>query len=596
MNDKNKKYRYIGTSTNPKDFTFDDSHFQKLIDDREFQAAYDYGMQYSFDNHEKQREYEHYLKTILRDGRKIEAVYRNIDEIYYPIIDFKNAVTTSGGLEKLSSDNEYANKFIEYKKSLGSGENRLSVKFEPQVQKLWGIDFLKRDNTEASIEKFYKDTGFNKQMLEANGVSVRLKNGCTYLEFDKSNDLANQILLNVNDDVSVHYSTIRGIYEDGTYTDDDQHSTISYSDAYRPLYRPSNLKLMQDLYKSAVNLEKEAYNTASAPIKQYSSTYVPLFAEDIQELNKQLNNGAITQSEYNARRKAAENSIINGMQNIGVGQYDIYTTYFNKDDAPVNEIVTQEQEEAILKRFNSTTRSQIRYGISVVDGKIGLTIDLMGNTSKKGVFDVNRKNDIQESDPIRFTIFGDDIQQQLQKEIDNDPKLQAYQELNDMQTLGYTYKDGLGNTYTYNGLDGWIVNGTQSDKSNDWIVKQIHKDKSSESIGRELALNHRSVNGKLVNKDQYGLDAMTAAIVMVKDLNPDIDILETLKVLYGDSLNYNNYTDIALGVFSLMSMSGTVAQEYEDSIANPDVYNAFNDIFDIYKNIIKVGKRFIVEY
>lgn len=596
MNDKNKKYRYIGTSTDPKDFTFDDSHFQKLIDDREFQKAYDYGMQYSFDNHEKQREYEHYLKTILREGRRVEAVYNNIDEIYYPIIDFKNAVTTSDGLEKLSLDNnEYANKFIEYKKSLGSGENRLNVKFEPQVQKLWGMDFLKRDNTEASIEKFYKDTGFNKQFLEANGVTVRLINGCTYLEFDKNNNLANQILLNVNDK-AFDYAKIRGVKEDGSYTDYDKETVLVNAGRYGTKYTPSNLKLMQDLYDNAVNLEKEAYNTASAPVKQYSSTYVALFAEDIQELNKQLSTGAITQSEYNARRKAAENSIINNMQNIGVGQYEVYTTYFNKDGAPDNEIVTQEQEEAILKRFNSTTRSQIRYGISVVDGRIGLTIDLMGNTSKEGQFKANRKDNIQESDPIRFTIFGDDIQQQLQKEIDNDPKLQAYQELNDMQTLGYTYKDGLGNTYTYNGIDGWIVNGTQSDKSNKWVINQIYKDKSSESVGRELALKHRSINGKLVNKDQYGLDAMTAAIVMVNDLNPNVDILETLKVLYGDSLNYNNYTDIALGVFSLMSISGTVAQEYEDSIANTDVYDAFNDIFDIYKNIIKVGKRFIVEY
>ena len=271
-----KNYRYIGGSSNPKDQEFDHTKFDELVNNRQYQDAYDYAIQYPLLDPIEEAESMNDLKNMLREGRITETVYKNVDESAYPIIDFRNAVEMPGGLERLSEDNQYAKEFIEYKNSIGSGENRLKVTFQPQQQKLFGIDFLRRDNTEASIEKFYETTGYSKQYLEANGVKVGLKDGKPYLEFDKSNDLANTILLNINDKGGYNgdrgYSVgIQGVRNDGSLTDLDACSWTFNSDL-RTTEHPSNLLKMQRLYNSALRLEEKAYVEGTAKVKQYSST------------------------------------------------------------------------------------------------------------------------------------------------------------------------------------------------------------------------------------------------------------------------------------------------------------------------------------
>lgn len=577
-----KNYKYIGSSTKPEDQTFNQDYYNELVDNRQYQEAYDYAIQYPLLDPVEEGESMNELKNMLREGRVAQAVYRNIDESAYPIVDFRNAVEQPGGLERLSKDNEYANKFKEYKASLGGGQNRLRVRFEPEIQKLLGMDWLRRDNTYANIDKFYEETGFNKQYLEANGVEVHLIDGINYLEFDKSNDLANSILLHLHD--GGNYGTkLQGVREDGSYTDYDKQSTVYNSDVMHG-ENPSNLKLMQRLYSNAYRLEEKAYADGSAKVKQYSSIFVPLMYENAQNLEDQLAQGKIKDATFNSRIKRENAKLITGIAGMGVTDYEIQSSYFNKDGEPVNRPLTQKEKEEILEGYIGTKATDIKYGITITGNRVGLTVILPP---------IKLTNEDEDEKSVRFTIFGDDIEQTLQRQINNDPGMQAYQEINDMQDLGYTYKDNNGNTYTYDRLDGWIVNGNDRSKSKEWVTRQIHKDKAAQDIGRAIVMNNVSVNGAMVDLKRYSNQIMAASVMIANDANKNGDIIEALHLIYGDKIDYTDANAITKAIFALKGTGNRVAQEYEDIIANPAVYEKFNDIYEVCANMLNVGRRFI---
>lgn len=580
MADKN--YRYIGNSTNPKDSVFNNAYYKNLLNNRQYQDAYDYAKQYPLIDAIENAEYRNNLKNMLRKGHIVESIYKNADEAAYPAIDFRNAVEQPGGLEKLSPNNKYANQFKEYKASLGSGQNRLRVRFEPKTQKFLGIDWLKKDNTYANIDKFYEETGFNKQYLEANGVEVRLIDGVSYLEFDKSNDLANTILLHLHD--SGTYGTkIQGVKKDGSYTDFDRQSSVYISDITHN-ENPSNLKLMQRLYSSASKIEEKAYVDGSAKVKQYSSQIFPLMYDNAQELEKQLAEGKIKSSDFNSRIKRENQKLIDGLAFINPSEYEIQSSAFNEDGTSVNVSLDQKQKQELHERYKSTSKNDIRYGLVISGTKVGLAVQLP---------EVKGKDGKTKKKPCEFMIFGNDIEQTLQRQINNDPGMQAYQEVNDMQDLGYTYKDGNNNTYTYDGLGGWIVNGKDKSKSTEYVRRQIHKDKASEDIGTAVVLNNISVNGSLVNPTRYADQLMAAALTIANDVRKDEDIIETLREVYGDSIDYTNMTSIRQAIFGLKGTGNRVAEQYEDYISNPNAFEKLNDIYEIYANMLNVGNSYI---
>ena len=587
QNNPKKNYRYIGTSSNPKDQEFDQAKYNALVDNRQYQEAYDYAIQYPLLDPVEEAESMNNLKNMLREGRITETVYRNIDESAYPIVDFRNAVEQPGGLERLSENNEYANKFIAYKNAIGSGQNKLRIVFEPEKQSLFGLDFLAKDNHSASVEKFYEDTGFNKQYLEANGIRVGLKDGKTYFEFEKSNDLANTILLNINDK-GFYATKIFGIKDDGSLTNPNEDYTNNSFSTITPFaagYTPTtNLSAMQQLYKDALKLEEKAYSDGTAKIKQYSSTFVPLMYENATELEQQLAEGKIKDNSFNSRIKRENEKLINGIAGIGVGEYEIQSAYFNDNEELVNKPLDQQQQNEVLERYRGTKKQDIKYGISITGGMVGLTV----------ILPPIEKTQTKSAKPsMRFTIFGDDIERTLQRQINSDPKMQAYQEINDMQDLGYTYKAEDGHSYTYDGLGGWIVDGKDRSKSKEYIVKQIHKDKASQDIGRAIILNNISVNGSLPYPDRYDNQVKVASFMIANDADNNGDIIEALKLIYGDKINYKDANAITKAIFDMKGAGNRVANEYEDIIADPATFEKFNDIYEVYSNMLNIGNRYI---
>ena len=171
--------------------------------------------------------------------------------------------------------------------------------------------------------------------------------------------------------------------------------------------------------------------------------------------------------------------------------------------------------------------------------------------------------------------------------------MQSVQEVNDMQNLGYTYHDSRGNSIVYDGLGGWIVNKNDKSKSQDWVIRQIHKDKASQDIGRSIALDNVSVNGRLVHPERYANQIKIASIMIANDANKDGDLIDALKLIYGNEIDYTDPTAIASAIFAMKGKGSRVSQEYEEFIANPAVFEKFNDVYEIAEMLRNVGNRYI---
>lgn len=584
MADPVKNYRYVGTSKNIEDQNFNKEYYDELRANRNYQDAYDYAMQFKLNDPVAEDERRNKLKTMLRRGHVVETVYKNADETFYPAIDFRMNVKQPGGLERLQN-NEYAENFIAYKDALGDNADRLQIVFEPVQQKgIFGIDWMKKDNVGASIENLYENTGYNKQYLEANGVNVRLKDGKTYLEFDKSNDLANTILLNLPHDTRFS-PMINGLDEEGNVKSDylvrGGGGDMSW---WNTTHGTAIVSRMQQLYKDAEKLENLSYQAGSAKIKQVSSQVFPLLYEEAKNLEDDLAEGKIKDGSFNSRIKRENKKLLDGLAFINPADYEFQTTYFNDNDNPVNTLVeNQEDKQKLMDRYKGTKQSDIKYGIVIAGDKVGLVVQL------PQILDKDKK---VKEEAVDFTIFGDDIEQQLNRQINTDPGMQAYREINDMQDLGYSYKDHTGNSYTYDGLGGWIMNGTTKVQQ-DFVRKQIHKDIAAQDIGRDLALNNVSVNGTLVSPERYANQVMVASFMIANDANKEGDIIEALKVIYGNSIDYTDANAITRAIFALKGAGNRVADEYEDVIIDPRTYNKFNDIYETCYNLLEVGHRYI---
>ena len=62
-----KNYRYIGSSNRPEDQIFNQDYYNKLVDNRQYQEAYDYAIQYPLLDPVEEAESMNELKNMLRE-------------------------------------------------------------------------------------------------------------------------------------------------------------------------------------------------------------------------------------------------------------------------------------------------------------------------------------------------------------------------------------------------------------------------------------------------------------------------------------------------------------------------------------------------
>lgn len=573
-----------------EDYQFKQELFDQYISNRQYEDAANYANQFHFNDPKIQRAHLNDIANLRRNGRILASCYTKIhDTQTLNKVEFFDKVFVNGGLETLEN-NEYANKFIEAKRKLGSfsggltaetdnkGVNiflksqeatKLEVTFQPKVQKFLGIDWLAKDN-DKNIDNFYTQSGLNERALKAQGVEVINKDGRTTLRFDKSNPLANKIIYNLprrerNGDTPI--PQIGGNIDVSIVGLDSKNRRIKNQNMF------SNLTQIQDIIDSAKNTKEQYFKQNDLTEKQYSSTVAGNIDDNLAMLQEALKEGSITQQEFNKQYSINCGYIDSVLRNIGSGNYEMYSNKFNEEtsDETLNPVINEKRNE-LINAITATNKANVHLSSMISNGKIGTLVELdaAGLTNKQQE-KLEGSADDQLSNGRRIQIFIPGLfQEQAQEKINRNTSSQAIQEANSMQDYDYDYKTQDGKTLTYDGLGGYIYDGEQIDKDN--AVKIINKDLIIQDAVNNLQFYYLNKDNKLIDKTNYENKARELAIKACNDIDP------------GVPLSYTDGTPL------------TEDEVFAHSKANPDdvyfgkiqyqVYDKLQNLYDVYNALM----------
>lgn len=592
--DDKRNITYNAKDPTQKEFEskqFNDDYFNQLISNRQYEDAANYANQFHFNDPKMQRAHLNDIANLRRNGRILASCYNKIhDTQTLNKVEFFDKVFVNGGLETLEN-NEYANKFIEAKRKLGSytgsfirirnkktGEyeygkpqeaTKLEVTFQPKVQKFLGIDWLAKDN-DKNIDNFYTQSGLNERALKTQGVEVINKDGRTTLRFDKSNPLANKIIYNLprrerNGDTPI--PQIGGNIDVSIVGLDSKNRRIKNQNMF------SNLTQIQDIIDSAKNTKEQYFKQNDLTEKQYSSTVAGNIDDNLAMLQEALKEGSITQQEFNKQYSINCGYIDSVLRNIGSGNYEMYSNKFNEEtsDETLNPVDNEKRNE-LINAITATNKANVHLSSMISNGKIGTLVELdaAGLTSKQQE-KLEGTDDDQLSNGRRIQIFIPGLfQEQAQEKINRNTSSQAIQEANSMQDYDYDYKTQDGKTLTYDGLGGYIYDGEQIDKDN--AVKIINKDLIIQDAVNNLQFYYLNKDNKLIDKTNYENKARELAIKACNDIDP------------GVPLSYTDGTPL------------TEDEVFAHSKANPDdvyfgkiqyqVYDKLQNLYDVYNALM----------
>lgn len=608
--------KYIGNDPNRKDEQFNVQTFNDFRDKKQYQEAYNYAMNFAIvGDIQAQDDWINNLEEMRMYGLREQKLYENVDRSKLDAVDFIDNVLQPGGLEKISDNNAYKQKCIEYKNQLGNGANRLRIEFQSKKQTLFGqdwLDWVVRDNTNQNIDKFYEDNNLSTEYLRQHGVKVFRQDRKDYLEFDKSNDLANTILINLYTTNNGNYPVeIYGITEqlsndndlnEWTYDDkngvyisvsDNKNLKFAYADYTGNIVaKDVPLNKFQQIYSEANNEATIAYDEIQPKTKTSSVRVFPNAFGDLEALRNEYNAGNMKVSEY---KLAKQEAILNLLDGIAVSDFsvsDIYTDAFNEDNTVgMHEVTDQKLKRQLQSYMKGAKTTDLKYGLVISNGRVGIQVTIPGIKNKADrITDID---DVWKQEPITFNIYNKDLERGLQNKINNDPNLKAWREIQTIEDIGYGYITTTGDKYEPDGLGGWTINGEVYNGSKEDIHREIQKDMIIKDASRELVLRNSSVKGNIVDKNKFDFEVKYLSLYQATDLTK-VDILEELTDLLGNDYK-RDWNSAISAIFSLKGSGDKVADEYADKIANPNVYYALNDLFQIYTNIINRTKLYTGE-
>lgn len=592
LNDK-RNITYNAKDPTQKEFEnkqFKQDLFKQYVSNREYEKAADYANEFHFNDPKKQREHLNNIANLRRNGRILASCYRKIrDTQTLDKVEFFDRVFVNGGLETLEN-NEYANKFMEAKRKLGSCSGgitakidnksvnifrkpqeatKLEVTFQPKVQKFLGIDWLAKDN-DKNIDNFYAQSGLSERDLKAQGVEVINKDGRTTLRFDKDNPLSNKIIYNLprrerNGDAPI--PQIGGNIDVNIVGLDSKNRRIKNQDMF------TNLTQIQDIIDLAKQTKKQYFKQNDLTEKQYSSTIAGNIDDNLAMLQEALNNGSITQQEFNKQYRINCGYIDSILRNIGTSQYEMYSNKFNEEisDETLNPVDNKKRNE-LINAITATNKANVHLSSMISNGKIGTLVELdaAGLTSKQQE-KLEGTDDDQLSNGRRIQIFIPGLfQEQAQEKINRNTSSRAIQEANSMQDYDYDYNTRDGKTLTYDGLGGYIYDGKEIDKDN--AIKIINKDLIIQDAVNNLQFNYINKDNNSINKEDFESMARQVAVKACNDIDP------------GVPLSYTNGKPL------------TEDEVFAHSKANPDdvyfgkiqyqVYDKLQNLYDVYNALM----------
>lgn len=560
-------------------YKFNNSLFQQLIANRQYQDAADYAAKYHFDDPATQRAHENDILNLRREGRKIAAVYGRIDDDdKLNKISFLDNVFVDGGLEQIS-DNPYAEKFAIFKKHLGSTHEQLhigttgkidkeataiSFTFAPEKQKLFGIDWLAKDNTKKSVEAFYANSGLNEAALKSAGVEITHKDGFTTIKFDKSNALANKIIYNAipstsGGDIgggSDYNIKLKGYTADGKEIKDSSSlSRLAWAE-------------IRNMIDDTEDAKTEAFNALDMTEKDYSSTIGPSLDDNLEQLNQMGATGQITQQEYNQQRKIVGSILDQAIRSLGSGNYEMFSNAYN-DEATDETLIPldNDQRSELIQSITATNPKSLHFNAMISNGQVGtlVTIDADEVDSKK-INDEDTRNQVKRR---RRQIFIPGFMSELaQEKINRNTSSRAVQEINSMQDYGYSFKTTDGQEI-YSSIDGkFWCDGQEIIK--DDAIKAINKTMIVEDATANLKYQFTNKEGTMYDTNGYENMARAISVKAANELNPEVS--------FGDKVTVQD-------IFNKKGAGATVADKYASTMQY-QLYDKYQDVFDIYDKIM----------
>ena len=579
-------------NSSAKQYAFDETKFNNLIANRQYNDAADYAAQFHFSDPKVQKEHENDIINLRREGRVLGAIYGKIhNDIDLKKVEFYDKVFVDGGLEQLNTSNknasdynEYAEQFIDYKRKLGStienGEikdeaTRLSITFEPEKQYgIFGIDWLAKDNKN-NIDNFYAQSGLNEQQLKAAGVKIIHKDNKTTLDFDKSNKLANQIIFNLPKDsrrmgdtplrTSGKNVSIVGYTAKGESIIDKRNESIA--NLFTLDYN-RNFENIQNLINSAKTAKESYFKKNDLDTKQYSSTVGPMISDELSSLREALNNGQITDTQYNNQARAMAPHVFSAIYTLGSSNYEMYTNNFNDEDTDETLVSVENKDRAELtKLINNYDPKDIDVSAMVSNGKIGTLITLEGT---------GNETESDKNDGRRIQIFVPGLlQEEAQAKINRNTSTRAVQELNSMIDWGYSYKLRNGSEIGVNNKGQFTKDKEVIDKQS--AIQEINKDMIMEESLANLKFQYMNPDGDITNNLKYEEMAKLLAMNTVSDVYGDIKL----------NIDYNS-SKVALSdkFGNIYNPDDIFDRKINENETQYEVYDRLNEIYAIYNELM----------
>ncbi len=569
----------IPTGDAVNQYKFDNSYFNQLIANRQYQDAADYASQFHFNDPEVQRAHENDILNLRREGRKIAAIYGNIDNANtISQLEFIDNVFVDGGLEQISS-NPYAQQFSEFKRHLGSTHKKravgysdeieqeataISFTFAPQKQTFLGVDWLAKDNTTRSVESFYANSGLNETQLKSAGIEVTHKDGYTTIKFDKSHKLANQIIYNALPSYSGgdagggsrNNIVLLGYTADGTVIKD------------MSLARTQSWDNMRTLISDAENAKLDEFRKLDMAEKDYSSTIGPALDDNLEALNQMYASGQITQQQYNQQRKAVGSILDQAIRSLGSGNYEMFSNAYNEKATDETLIpLDNKQRSEIIQSISAANPKSLHFNAMVSNGQIGILVTIDADEEdSKNITDDEHRNEVKRR---RRQVFIPGFMSEIaQEKINRNTSTRAVQEINDMQDYGYAFKTTDGQEI-YSSMDGkFYIDGQEISK--DVATKAINKTMIIEDATANLKYQFINNTGTMYDMEGYEQMARMIAVRAANELNPNIS--------FGDNITVED-------IFNKKGAGPTVSDEYASTIQY-ELYNKYQDVFDIYDRIM----------
>lgn len=556
-------------SNDYNEYKFNKTHFNKLLEEQRFIEAADYASKYHFSDTEKDNVWGNKIEMLRNKGRIAEACYSRVSEADKAAVQFSHQVL-DGNIYTLNN-NDYVNKFDEYKRQLGGNNaETLEIRFAGKKRTgLFGWDWLAKDREREQIEDFYNASGLNYNDLLKNGVRVkRNEDGSTSLIFSKNNALSNKILY-YTPELSGDYDIKENPYIKG-YDKDGNDVSQNQGGKSEVLFNPSNtinLSMLKKVVDDARKIEAN-YFTPSNEVIQYSSKIGPAINPALEALNASYENGDMKYTEYYKHRSELLGGIEEQIMGSAPEYLDMRTNAFNDSETDKHLALTDQQQRIALHAYlSSIDRKHIHYYSQTSNGKFGtrVVIDAHPYGTKDGGDANKAPKEFQDFAKKEIAIFfpgvGSSIAEQLMMQ---DTSLRASIELDNMQQYKYDYKTSDGKNISFGGPTGFTIDKQPADYQK--VVDTINKDMAISDFVRTVPYKYVNRWGTELNKDgnklksnadAFDLESKKYAIALAQELHPNVpftdengniitDIDEIFKIAltnkyktYYDAFHYN---------------------------------------------------------